>query len=250
MTDKKTKDTENQETQKPTNDNMAVFGPLGKYAIVAVIMVSIIVTTAIMLDRQLNSAEKYIAKVENEVTEINNVTDTVAEVNKTEVLATETISEKADASLQTAQIQEVSATDVITTQQKAEDSQTAEVVISSESDSVSPSTSNVLAQNATDMNQQAIEMQTRENQARIEAYKLKQKQHMGEVFSRIKTLESDRLTQYKETQDKQIARLRDQILQQQSMIEALILRNKDLFEMRAANVERNQSQREAILNRI
>jgi hypothetical protein len=250
MTDKKTKDTENQETQKPTNDNMAVFGPLGKYAIVAVIMVSIIVTTAIMLDRQLNSAEKYIAKVENEVTEINNVTDTVAEVNKTEVLATETISEKADASLQTAQIQEVSATDVITTQQKTEDSQTAEVVISSESDSVSPSTSNVLAQNATDMNQQAIEMQTRENQARIEAYKLKQKQHMGEVFSRIKTLESDRLTQYKETQDKQIARLRDQILQQQSMIEALILRNKDLFEMRAANVERNQSQREAILNRI
>ncbi len=36
---------------KPTNnatDNKAVFGPLGKYAVIAVIMVSIIVTTAIM----------------------------------------------------------------------------------------------------------------------------------------------------------------------------------------------------------
>ncbi len=49
MTTKQTPDTET-----PSN-NKIVFGPLGKYAIIAVLMVSIIVTTAIMLEKQLGS---------------------------------------------------------------------------------------------------------------------------------------------------------------------------------------------------
>lgn len=50
-----------------TNESQAVFAPLGKYAVVAIIMVSIIVTTAIMLDKQLNTAEQQVAAIENKV---------------------------------------------------------------------------------------------------------------------------------------------------------------------------------------
>ena len=49
-----------------STDNKALFGPLGKYAIVGVIMGSIIVTTAIMMDKQPDSKE-HIAAIEQEV---------------------------------------------------------------------------------------------------------------------------------------------------------------------------------------
>ena len=73
---------------------------------------------------------------------------------------------------------------------------------------------------------------------------------MAEMFARIKSLESQRLDQYKINQDEQIARLRDQLSSQQQVIDNLILRNKELFEMRAANVQKNQTYREETLNRI
>ncbi|MFV2005209.1 MAG: hypothetical protein ACC650_08370, partial [Gammaproteobacteria bacterium] len=70
-TDKKSPETENDSSTKNTTDNKSVFGPLGKYAIVAVIMVSIIVTTAIMLDKQLNTVDEQIAAIESEVAGLN-----------------------------------------------------------------------------------------------------------------------------------------------------------------------------------
>ena len=51
-------------------DNKALFGPLGKYAIVGVLMGSVIVTTAIMLDKQPGSKE-HIAAIEKEIAQMN-----------------------------------------------------------------------------------------------------------------------------------------------------------------------------------
>jgi len=81
-----TTETKTESTTPPaSNDNKAVFGPLGKYAIVAVIMVSIIVTTAIMLDRQLKSVDEQIAAIEEEVAEMH-AADT-KDTNTIEVIA-------------------------------------------------------------------------------------------------------------------------------------------------------------------
>ena len=96
----------------------------------------------------------------------------------------------------------------------------------------------------------AMAKRDQERQARIESYKLEQKQHMAEMFSRIKTLEAQQLDKYKASQDKQIERLRQQIARQEQLIEELILRNKDRFDMRAASMQRSQSNRAEMLNRI
>jgi len=89
-----------------------------------------------------------------------------------------------------------------------------------------------------------------ENQQRIKTYKQEQKKHMSEMFARIKILEAQQLDRYKANQDGQVVRLREQIGQQQQMIETLILRNKELFDMRAASMQRNQDNREQTINRI
>ena len=74
MTTKKKSDQTKATTKAPAvNDNKAVFAPLGKYAVVAVFMVSIIVTTAIMLDKQLNTVDEKIAAIETEVTEMHTI---------------------------------------------------------------------------------------------------------------------------------------------------------------------------------
>ncbi len=61
----------NRETKLKATVEKEVFAPLGKYAAIAVLLVGIIVTTAIMIDKQLNSVESQIADIESETVKLN-----------------------------------------------------------------------------------------------------------------------------------------------------------------------------------
>ncbi len=254
-------------TETPaTSDNKAVFGPLGKYAAVAVIMVGIIVTTALMLDRQLQSVDEQIAAIEKEVASIHAAeasipeqTATVetagADVEVTEVEVTEEAASETVAVVETvaepAAVTETTTAPVVAAVAEApavQEAATPAVVDSTEATTTTaPFEMAAAKNNAAQAHQEQL---AKENQARIDAYKQEQKQHLSEMFARIKTLESRQLDRYKANQDSQIARLREQISQQQQMIEALVLRNRELFELRAANIQRSQNNREQALNRI
>lgn len=245
-----TNETTKSETQESASSNKSVFGPLGKYAVVAVIMVSIIVTTAIMLDKQLNSVNQHIAEIESDVATMPafaSATEVTPVATETEVAVVETPQVEPVEAVVAETAQETATTKIITAEVAAVEVAITEkeIAVVTEATTEQPAatvTTVTVVNNGKD--------QARERQTRIEAYKLEQKQRTAEMFARIKALESGYLDKYKETQDKQIARLRDQITNQQAMIDALIVRNKNLFEIRAANTQRNQSQREAILNRI
>lgn len=239
MTDKTKINSET--TQSKSAENRAVFGPLGKYAVIAVLMVSIIVTTAIMLDRQLNTVEHQIASFENKVAELHTAksdTDELATVASQDTTETETTTAEAQitAAVTGTQIKSVISTTATIAPATTVDTseQIAEVVTSEMTiDSDAARLQNIAA-----------------NNARIESYKVEQKQRTAEMFERIKALEAQQLDRYKLQQDQQIAKLNEQIAQQQKMIEALVTRNENLFELRAANIQRNQANREEILNRI
>jgi len=265
-------------TDTSANDNKAVFGPLGKYAVVAVIMVSIIVTTAIMLDRELNTAEQQVATMESEVAEINatakaDSTD-VKEVAVTEDVATEAPAETHIASANPVAEEPVAAksatkkpavekvvaikeeaikeNNTVATTEKAAPAPEQAVTAKPEVAKIEVAKADTRVEKPVKASQSQMTRQERdqERQARIDAFKLEQKQHMSEMFARIKTLESQQLDQYKEHQDDQIKRLREQIAQQQQVIEALILRNKERLDLRAASIQRKQTHREEMLNRI
>jgi len=238
MTTKKKSDQTKATTKAPAvNDNKAVFGPLGKYAVVAVIMVSIIVTTAIMLDKQLNTVDEKIAAIETEVTEIHTIDAITADT----ATSNETVEIVASTS-------EINATKEITSAEAAPAPVAIEAAPAADlktEQAITIATVETATPAQTNQKQPAMD-----NQDRIEAHKLEQKQRMAEMFARIRSLESQQLEQYKTNQDGQITRLRDHITSQQQMIDKLALRNKELFEMRAANVQRNQTNREQVLNRI
>jgi hypothetical protein len=252
-----TSETQSEKTTTPAvenkSDNKTVFGPLGKYAVVAVVMVSIIVTTAIMLDKQLNTTEDKLAVIEDQVSQtyaaqtetkseaVTAATDEVVEVATTETVemaaSTESGNEVAENEVSTADV--LVAPEAIESTVASEATSTDALPVEQQARSTEE-TQFELARNTSEEQQQA----------RIDAFKQQQKQHMAEMFARIKALEAQQLDQYKNGQESQIARLREQIAQQQQQIEALVLRNKDRYDLRAANVQRNQSSREEMLNRI
>ena len=256
-------------TKNKTNDNKTVFGPLGKYAVVAVIMVSIIVTTAIMLNKQLGTVDERLAAIESEVAE-NNATlaSNTASTEKSEATVSSTAISQAQETADVAEA-EVALVEVQATEVQATEVQAAEVLVATEntnketmseaivSTEQTSSTDVAVIEPAKSKNsaeiyqaQRATTKRDQERQARIESYKLEQKQHMTEMFARIKSLESKQLDQYKISQDKRVERLRQRIAKQEQLIEALILRNKERIDIRAARMQRSQSNREKVLNRI
>ena len=261
-------------TENTTNDNKTVFGPLGKYAVVAVIMVSIIVTTAIMLNKQLGTVEEQLAVMASEVaennaaisrnmatTEISDATVSSSTISEAQETAEVAEAEVAPVEVQATEIQaveiqatEVQAAEILVATENTSKEAVSEAIVSTEQTS---STDVAVIEPAKSKNsaeiyqaQRATTKRDQERQARIESYKLEQKQHMTEMFARVKLLESKQLDQYKIQQDKHIERLRQRITEQEQLIEALILRNKERVDFRAANMQRSQSNREKVLNRI
>jgi len=247
MTTKTKSETTETPVAEQTSKNKTIFGPLGKYAAVAVIMVSVIVTTAIMLGKQLSTVDQELASIENTVAQKFS--------SKTEV-KDETVAVAVDTPAATIEETTIIAESANETEVVAIEESTAEVLITAEttiaSDNAATKTA-AIEQDVTAAEPAQFELASdsrAEQQARIEAFKVQQKKRMAEMFARIKTLESQQLNQYKTNQEGQIARLREQIAQQSKMIEALVLRNKDHYDLRAANIQRVQSSRQQMLNRI
>ena len=207
-------------------NNLSTFKPLGKYAVIAVIMVSLIVTTAIMLDKQFNSAERELATIESEVASLDNT--------ETATLIESNLETKTDKGAMAAVESEVNTTQALP-------ANTPDI------------TSIVAVENTPSNDTQANAVQNdieQKSNDRITTYKLEQKQRMTDMYARIKTLEAKQLERYKSNQDKQVEQLRTRIAEQEQLIEELITRNNEWFELRTANIQRNQARREDILNRI
>ena len=242
---------------KPANtsntNNQSVFAPLGKYAVVAVIMVSIIVTTAIMLDKQLNVIDKQILVIDNDVKNINKTDVVITDAADQTLNDVNTPIVENEIKIDTEETEKTVAEAKITTDQKKLTDTKANHNTKQDITTVIETTAMVTTEsnnNSLENNKAKSTISNKQQSKDRFTFKLEQKQRMTDMFARIQALEAQQLNQYKINQGKQIARLRNQVTNQQELIETLILRNKDLFELRAANVQRNQTNREKILSRI
>lgn len=278
------KATKSATTTSTTSDNQATFRPLGKYAVIAVIMVSIIVTTAIMLDKQLKSVEHNIASIEDQVTAAHSAnieantdmsqqaitasagTDTT-DKQKADVTGSAQVT-AADKATDMAQV-EVASDATVTATDSAVDqvAETEAARSATASNNVSTPVVAAAVQDTDDADlqttQAVVEPGDSESgswlaekaladdfRTRIAAHKQEQKQRMSEAFDRIEKLEAKQLDEYKISQEKRIERLREQVSQQQKVIDALIERDRQSLQMREASMEKTRLRREQMLNRI
>ena len=67
-----TEEIQQQEGQQETiSDHKLILAPLAKYGVVAVVIVGIIITTAIMMDREFNEIDAQVAAIESEIAQQN-----------------------------------------------------------------------------------------------------------------------------------------------------------------------------------
>lgn len=275
-------------TKMKTPDNKSIFGPLGRYAVIGVIMVSVIVTTAIMLDEQVNTIDTQLAEIQEQVANSQITTAEAVAVEVTPVVDDETVlaisesstTQAANDTTSTSIEVEVMASpesDITADIATVDDSNT-EVTASAEPAAVEPVSVEPVATTepavteaaatksapveqvatlvestevAAQSDQKSLDLDMEQSfQARIEAYKREQKQRMIENFARIKELETEQLEEYKASQEVRIERLRNQVAERKMVIDELIQREQESLEMRKANMEKHRIYREQMLNRI
>ena len=69
---------EKDELETPKSDTQIVYGPLLKYGVVAIVMVSFIVTSAIVIEKQMNNIDNVVALIDTDTVVITN-TETTTE---------------------------------------------------------------------------------------------------------------------------------------------------------------------------
>jgi hypothetical protein len=210
--------------QETTSDYKILYAPLAKYGVIAILMVSIIVTTAIMMDREFNDIDSQVTALETEIA-LQNQAEQLSEQASTESVATseEPVTETPDAFARAINTKPVATAPEIIQPVATAPVKTTPV----ESESVPVTT-------VTQAPQEIFDPKTRI--AERNEFMAQQDQKQLDVF--------------KANQEKQIEMLRAQLVKQQERIDAMEKRNLETYEMRKAAIQRMQEARQQSMNRI
>ena len=246
MTDTKipATETDNNEDQKKQSDARMILGPLVKYAAMGLVLVSIIITTAVMLDHQFNDIDREVAELEAQLAQAN--TDTVVEAD------TDTTTElKAES---------IPAVETAAVQQEPVISEVAEVTEAEKPAASVVENSADTAAEVAPAAAQPVETETNAAKATVAKYVVADSanknsdffdQSMDELIAERNTYleEKDRvyLEEFKASQDKQLQFMRARLARQEQRIEKKEIRNQEIYDIRAANVKEMQQIRESFL---
>jgi len=218
-----TEEIQQDETQQeaPVSDRKLILAPLAKYGVIAIIMVSIIVTTAIMLNKEFNGIDAQVAALDAEIAQRNSEL-TVSETTETEEVAiieeaTETVSTETEV-----------VAEVVTTETTAAQTTLPEVTLPV---ATAPAAPFVFAKPA-----QPVVSDVKSRIAKHHKY--------------LATQDKKQLETFKANQARQIEMLRAQLVKQQDQITVIEMRNQKSYDMRVTAVERMQNARNESLNRI
>ena len=251
MTDTKTPGTEtdNNEGQKQPSDARIILGPLVKYAAMGFVIVSIIITTAVMLDHQFNDIDREVAELEaqlaqakkNTVDEVD--TDTTAELKEESIAAVETVAVQQEPVIsESVKVNEAekpvvsvvdnnvdAALQVAQPAAQAVETETNTVETSVAEDFVTEDAVVEAANNSNDFFDKSID------------------DVIAERNTYLKERDRVYLEEFKASQEKQLQFMRERLARQEKRIEQMEKRNQEIYDYRAANVKQRQQKRESSL---
>ncbi len=208
-----TEESQQEEVQQDSiSDRKVILAPLAKYGAVAVVIVGIIVTTAIMMNREFNEIDAQVAALEIEIAQQNQPKlQTEQEVTKTTAEPVETLANNDEAT-------------PVTTLAEVIQPVATEAAVSVSAPVSIPAQPVSRTLDAKTRIAKFHELMAQQDQKQLDTYKL--------------------------NQARQIEMLRAQLTRQQERIEAIEKRNQESYAIREAAVKRMQHTREQSLNRI
>ncbi len=253
MTDTNKTTETNAAQDKQPSDARVILGPLAKYAAVGLVLVGIIVTTAIMLDKQLNDIDREMAALEAELAEANEKArqDAVnADQGKTTTeVASVKSSETKDEAVEVARKDEIVAAPA-QTKEIAKPAQVAKTevpaVAETRTEAAPVAVEKMVSQ--ADPFEQSMEEIIAERNAYIEELIAQREASIEAMIAERNAYmkEKDRvyLEDFKASQSEQLENMRKQLARQEQRIIEMEQRQKEIYELRAASIKEMQQRRE------
>ncbi len=249
MTDTKTTitETDKKEDQNEPSDARIILGPLVKYAAVGLVLVGIIITTAVMLDRQYNDIDREVAELEAQLAQARMDTVAVADTDSAAASQAEVTS-----TVEAEAVQQKPAVVEVTEAEKP-----AATPVVENSVDTTPAVTQLAAQ-AVKTEVIVTESTVAEDTVVEDAVANKTNRHddffdqsFDELIAERNTYlkEKDRvyLEEFKASQERQLQFMRERLARQEQKIKEMEQRNQEIYDYRAANVKEMQQMRETFM---
>ena len=241
MTDSKIPATETDNNEDPNmpSDARVILGPLVKYAAMGLVLVGIIITTAVMMDRQLNDIDREVAELEAQLAQANTERDSV----QTADADGQSSQEPQTAAIQAEPVNSTVA--AITVAEKPEQNVAKSAV-------VTPAVVQTAAQ-ATGIETSPVQATTTENTVAAETAADDDFiiQPMEEIIAErnayLKERDLEYLEAFNASQDKKLELMRERLARQEQRIKEMESRYQEMYDIRAADMKEMQERRESFL---
>ena len=250
-------ETDNNENTKTPSDARIILGPLVKYAGIGLVMVAIMITTVVTLDRQFNNIDREVAELEAQLAAAHPAADadrTAAEAPAVETVAvSETQAKQVGESEPTSSPAIESSTNQVTSTDAAIQSrETTEVAAASVAGTASRPDDNETIDPVGSADQTAVVEQVNQNVdsvARPDDFFDKSIEDLiKERNAYLNERDQVYLEELKASQEKQLQLMRERLARQEQRIEEMERRLQERYETRAADVMEMQQRRENFLS--
>ena len=250
-------ETDNNEESKTPSDARIILGPLVKYAGIGLVIVAIMITTVVTLDRQFNNIDREVAELEAQLAAAHPAADsdqTAADANSLETDAVdETLAEKAgDPEPTLSPALEASTNQATSTKAANRTAETPAVTNAAVAGAKARLVNNEAVEQAVSADQTAVVEQVNQNidsVARPDDFFDKSIEDLiKERNAYLNERDKVYLEEFKANQEKQLQLMRERLARQEQRIEEMEKRNQERYETRAADVMEMQQRRENFLS--
>lgn len=260
MTDTKT--SEHEQAQKQPSDARVILGPLVKHAAIGLVLVGIIITTAVMLDRQFNTIDQEVAALQAQLEQAQSGTDTAA----TDSTDTATADNTPDTDPQTASQPQpaAAAVDPVTPKPVANNTPLAErspaepaAAVVSGSDEPQP----IATEASVPADEPVVEMATQTADVALEHavdapvrpraesdfFDRSMQEYIAARNAYLQEQDRAYLEEYRASQQRQLRLMRERLARHQQRILEREQRYQELYDIRAADLDEMQERRKHFL---
>jgi BMFP domain-containing protein YqiC len=250
-------ETDNNEGTKTPSDARIILGPLVKYAGIGLVMVAILITTVVTLDRQFNDIDREVAELEAQLASAHPAADSDQTAVNDNALETDAVDETlaeqaAEPEPALSPAVEVSTNQVTSTDADNKTPEAAAVADVSVAGTTVRLASNEAVDQAVSADQTAVVEQVNQNidsVARPDDFFDKSIEDLiKERNAYLNERDKAYLEEFKASQEKQLQLMRERLARQEQRIEAMEKRNQERYETRAADVMEMQQRRENFLS--
>ena len=252
MTETKTPgiETDYNEEQHKQSDARIILGPLVKYAAIGLVLVGIIITTAVTMDRQFNDIDREVAELQAQLAQAN--MDTAVEAN-----ADNTAGSQAEAApvVEAAAVKQEPAISAVA--EATEDEKPAATPVVGNSVDATPAVTHTAAQAV--KTEATVTESTVAEDTTVEAAVATRTNRHSDLFDKsfdeliaernnyLKERDRLNLEEFRASQERQLQFMRERFAHHEQRIQEIEKRNQEIYDYRAANLRERRQMRNSFL---